>query len=268
MHDPLSTSRAFGQALPSPIPPHPAEHLLSPERRERFRQVLARRTGRLSVVVEECYDPQNATAIVRTCDCLGIHRLHIVTNRNAFQINRRVSQGAHLNLDLRVHESVTDAYAELRSDGFHILASNLHADAAVGPGAVRGILDRQPLALVFGNEGHGLSETACAEADGFFLIPMVGFPQSLNLSVSVAICTYALRQPALEQDLAGDLGAEEQCQWFEQWLKRSKQVERYCQEHDLPPLHPRGVAATDRRGNPTERIHAQHQAVHENHGAD
>jgi tRNA (guanosine-2'-O-)-methyltransferase len=255
MHDAIS-ARPFSNRLLSPIPEHPAEHLLTEKRRERFRQVLARRTGRLSVVIEECYDPQNATAIVRTCDCLGIHRMHVVTNRNAFQVNRRVSQGAHLNLDLRLHGHIDDAYAELRADGFHILASNLHADAAIGPGSLEQQLESQPLALVFGNEGHGLSEEACQGADGFFVIPMVGFPQSLNLSVSVAMCAYALRQRNLEQDLAGDLSREEQCRWFEQWIRRSAQVDRYCTENDLPPIHEMGQAAEDRQGNAIDRMHA------------
>lgn len=251
-----SLGHQFTQELPSPIPPHPAEHLLRPERRARFRQVLARRCGRLSIVVEECYDPQNATAIVRTCDCLGIHRLHVITNHNAFQVNRRVSQGAHLNIDLRLHSDISEAYEQLRGDGFRILASDLREDAANGPGALQQQLAEAPLALVFGNEGHGLSEAACQGADGHFLIPMAGFPQSLNLSVSVAICAYALRQEALENDLPGDLSVAEQSHWFEQWLKRSKQVDRFLHESQLPPADQRAEITLDRQGNEVERFHS------------
>ncbi|TVR44068.1 MAG: TrmH family RNA methyltransferase [Planctomycetota bacterium] len=264
MHD--AVNRPLSRELPSLIPLHPAEHLLSSQRVMRFRQVLARRSGRLSMVIEECYDPQNATAIVRTCDCLGIHRLHVITERNHFQVNRRVSQGAHLNLDLRVHDHIDEAYAQLREDGFRILASDLANDAAVGPGALQSQLAEHPLALVFGNEGHGLSEAAIAGADGRFLIPMTGFSQSLNLSVSVAICAYVMRQEALEQDLPGDLPVIEQARWFDSWLKRSKRVEQACQDlgwsgpDGLPPLHPLGRESLDRRGNPCDSIHSSHHS--------
>lgn len=247
--------------LPSPIPPHPAEHLLSPARQQRFRQVLARRTVRLSVVIEECYDPHNATAIVRTCDALGIHRVHVVTGRNTFQVNRRISQGAHHNVDLRIHGSIDEAYAQLRQDHFRIYASDLSSQAKCGPGALAPLLEEQPLALVFGNEGHGLSDAAVDLADGCFLIPMSGFPQSLNLSVSVAICCYALRQPWLEGDLAGDMSIEEQSHWYDQWLRRSKSAERYCQEHGFPPIDLRAHEAHDRSGNPIERFNAPCKAA-------
>lgn len=212
----------FARDLPSPIPTHPAEHLLTPERAQRFRQVLARRTGRIAVVIEECYDPQNATAVVRTCDALGIHRVHVVTNKNTFKVNRRVSQGSHLNVDLRSHKDITEAYAELRADGFHIVVTDLTADAAIGPAALNDLVNERPLAVVFGNEGHGLSDAAKEGADGAFLIPMVGFPQSLNLSVSAAVSLYALRQQALVEDSAGDLSQAEQCRWFDLWVRRQK----------------------------------------------
>jgi tRNA (guanosine-2'-O-)-methyltransferase len=215
-------NRLIEKELPSPIPTHPAEHHLTPERIQRFRQVLARRTGRLAVVVEECHDPQNATAVIRTCDALGIHRCHVVAGRNGFKVNRRVSQGSHLNLDLRVHEHIDEAYAQLKANGFRCYVTDLAADAVVGPGPLKALMAEQPLAVVFGNEGHGLSEAALAGADGRFLIPMVGFPQSLNLSVSVAMTCWTLRQEALEGDLPGDLAAEEQCHWFDVWVRRQK----------------------------------------------
>ncbi|TVR17860.1 MAG: TrmH family RNA methyltransferase [Planctomycetota bacterium] len=251
-----SLAPSHSTILPSPIPAHPAEHLLSPQRQQRFRQVLARRTVRLSVVIEECYDPHNATAIVRTCDALGIHRVHVVTGRNAFQVNRRISQGAHHNVDLRIHHTIDAAYDQLRHDDFRIYASNLQNTAQCGPGALAPMLHNQPLALVFGNEGHGLSDAAIDQADDCFLIPMSGFPQSLNLSVSVAICCYALRQPWLEGDLAGDMPAEEQGMWYDQWLRRSASVQRYCEEHGYPPADTRAEESCDRSGNPIERFHA------------
>jgi tRNA (guanosine-2'-O-)-methyltransferase len=182
--------------------------------------VLARRCGRLVIVVEDCFDPHNATAIVRTCDAFGIHRVVVTTSRNAFKINRKISQGSHHYVELPVFADIAAAYAQLRAEGFRILVSDLKAGAVNGPERLKPVLAGQKLALVFGNEGAGVSAEASAGADGFFLIPMSGFPQSLNLSVSVAITAYTLRQDALSADLPGDLSAEEQCACYDRWVRR------------------------------------------------
>ena len=212
----------FARELPSPVPPHPLDTLLTPERAAKYRQVLARRTGRIAVVVEDCHDPHNATAIVRTSDAFGVHEVHVVTPRTAFKVNRKISQGSHHYVDMHVHADVGACYAALRARGFRILVSDLAAGATVGPQELRGELARQPLALVFGNEGEGVSAAASAAADGFFLIPMVGFPQSLNVSVSVAVALYALRQDQLTRDEPGDLPPERQQEAYERWVRAHK----------------------------------------------
>jgi tRNA (guanosine-2'-O-)-methyltransferase len=217
-----STPTPWTKPLPSPIGPHPLDALLTPERAARLRQVLARRTGRLTVVVEDSYDPHNATAIVRTCDAFGLSELHVTTARNAFKVNDRVSQGTHRYLDLHVHPDITAAYAALRARGFRILVSDLAAGATVGPENLRALAAEQPLALVFGNEGSGVTPAASAGADGFFLIPMAGFAQSLNVSVSVAVTLYAVRGPELSADAPGDLPPERQRALFEHWVHEHK----------------------------------------------
>jgi tRNA (guanosine-2'-O-)-methyltransferase len=208
--------------LPSPVPPHPVDRILTPERARKYRQVLARRTGRLAVVVEDCHDPHNATAIIRTCDAFGVHRVFVTTGRNRFKINRRVSQGSHHYVDLHVHPDIASAYADLRALGYAIHVSDLAASATVGPDRLKSLLAQKPLALVFGNEGTGVSAAASAGADGHFLIPMAGFPQSLNLSVSVAVSLYALRHDALVADVAGDLPAAEQIACYDAWVREHK----------------------------------------------
>ncbi len=205
--------------LPSPVGEHALDHLLTPERARKYRQVLARRTGRLVVVVEDCYDPHNATAIIRTCDAFGIHRVAVTTGRNAFKVNPKISQGSHFYADLSVYPGIEEAYAALRARGVAIYVADLAAQAVIGPERLRPVLDAQPLALVFGNEGSGVSAAASALGDGHFLIPMVGFPQSLNLSVSVATALYALRSRELLADAPGDLSAEEQCACYDRWVR-------------------------------------------------
>lgn len=214
--------RRFRNELPSPIPPHPGDRLITPERAQTWRQVLARRCGRLAVVVEDCYDPHNASAIVRTCDAFGVHRLCVTTARNAFKVNPRNSQGSHRWLDLRVFPDIAPCYTDLRRRGYRILVSDLSAQATIGPESLRPLLDERPLALVFGNEGSGISPEAGQAADGAFLLPMAGFPQSLNLSVSVAATLYALRSRELTADAPGDLAAEEQAATYDAWLRRDK----------------------------------------------
>lgn len=239
-------ARGFPRELPSPVGEHPFDARLTTARTTRLRQVLARRTRRLAVVVEDCYDPQNATAVVRTCDALGIMRVHVVTGRNRFQVNRRVSQGSHLYLDLRCHAAIDTAYAGLRADGYRILATDLGADAVVGAGDLRQQLEHGPLALVFGNEGHGLSPAARAGADGRFLLPMVGCAQSLNLSATAAITLYRLREPELVADEAGDLSAAEQTQWYDRWVRRGR-----------GEAHPEAADDVDRRGQAVDVFAAE-----------
>jgi tRNA (guanosine-2'-O-)-methyltransferase len=212
----------FPNALPSPVPPHPVDAIVTPARAHLYRQVLARRTARLVIVVEDCHDPHNATAIVRTCDAFGLHRVVVTTARNGFKVNPKISQGSHHYVDLRVFPDITQAFADLHGLGYRILVSDLAAKATVGPERLKPMLAEQPLALVFGNEGDGVSEAARAGADGCFLIPMAGFPQSLNLSVSVAATVYALRQDALSADLPGDLSPAEQCAIYDGWVRGHK----------------------------------------------
>lgn len=237
----------FASELPSPVPPHPLDARITSERARRYRQVLARRTGRLAVVVEDCYDQHNATAILRTCDAMGIHTCVVVTGRNGFKVNPQVSQGVHRYLDLRVLPDIDAAVAALRPAGFRFWVTDLAAGAAVGPGGLLPALAGAPLAIVFGNEGHGISDRARALADGAFLLPMAGFTQSLNLSVSVAMTLQALRGAAVAADAPGDLPAAEQALCYDRWVRA------YCGE---APAGPAAVPAKDRHGAAVEEFRA------------
>ena len=210
----------FGRRLPSPIGLHPLDGGLTRKRRDRFRQVLARRVIGITVVVENCWDPHNATAVLRTCDAFGIHRLHAIAARNAFKINRRISQGAHRYVDLVVHRNTQEAFTALRREGFRVLAAELSAEAVVDPHALSLDAARGPLALVFGNEESGVSREASNLADGGFFVPMGGFTQSLNLSVTVAVTLFSLRHSALSRETPGDMPPQEQSYWFDKWVRR------------------------------------------------
>ena len=237
----LGPDHVVGRAdLPSPVPAHPLDSLVTDKRARKYRQVLARRTERLIIVVEDCFDPHNATAIVRTCDAFGLQRVVVTTGRNHFKVNRKVSQGSHLYMDLQVFPEITAAYASLRAEGYRILVTDLAAGAVQSPDLLRPLLEERPLALVFGNEGSGVTPAASSQADGHFLIPMAGFPQSLNLSVSVAATLWSLRGRELTADQPGDLPAERQVALYDHWIRTHK--------GDVADAALRHSAATDEVG--------------------
>lgn len=234
----------FAQELASPIGSHPGDVLLTEQRLFKYRQVLARRCDNPAVVLEDCNDPHNATAVLRSCDAFGLQRVHVVTTRNAFKVNRRISQGTHRYIDLRVHEHIDQAYAALRADGYRIFASELGRARVHDLGEVAQARAAGPIAVVFGSESQGISPAAAAGADAFFLIPMLGFTESLNLSVSVAVTLYALRQEALLADAAGDLSPARQTALYEQWIRslRGTALDRVLAAHD-----PRACSASGPR---------------------
>lgn len=235
----------FVHELPSPVPAHPLDARITAERARRYRQVLARRTRSLVVIIEDCYDQHNATAILRTCDAVGIHTCVVTTARNGFKVNSQVSQGVHRYLDLRVLPDIDAAAAQLKPLGYRFFVTDLAAGACVGPGQLLPHLAEAPLAIVFGNEGHGISDRARALADGAFLLPMAGFSQSLNLSVSVAMTLQALRGAAVAEDGPGDLPPAEQTAFYDRWVRA------YCGE---PAEGAIGVPASDRHGTAVEEF--------------
>lgn len=243
----LGPDHVIGRAdLPSPVPPHPLDSLVTDKRARKYRQVLARRTDRLIIVVEDCFDPHNATAIVRTCDAFGLQRVVVTTGRNHFKVNRKVSQGSHLYMDLQVFPEITAAYASLRAEGYRILVTDLAAGAVQSPDHLRPLLAERPLALVFGNEGSGVTPEASSQADGHFLIPMAGFPQSLNLSVSVAATLWSLRGRELTADEPGDLPVERQVALYDHWIRTHK--------GDVADAALRHSLATDETGKRGEEL--------------
>jgi tRNA (guanosine-2'-O-)-methyltransferase len=165
------------------------------ERRvERVRAVLRQRQPDLTIVLEDVHDPHNASAVLRTCDAVGVLRVHLVyvleqPPRGSF--SRTVSGSAAKWLQIERWRSIAACYAALRAEGFAILATALRPESV---DLYEADLTR-PVALVFGNEHRGVSPAAIDGADASLMIPMVGMIQSLNISVACAIGLYeALRQ--------------------------------------------------------------------------
>lgn len=208
------------------------EHLLgyaTDNRRQRFESIIPNRTRHLTVVLENIYQPHNASAVLRTADCLGIQDVHVIENSNEYAVNPGVSLGASNWLDLHRYNEGNDNTEKcllgLKDQGFRILATSPHKES-VAPEA----LDlSQKTALVFGKEKEGLSDLAFDLADGYLAIPMYGFTESYNISVSAAICLYTLVQRLHGSEVAWQLTQEEKTEillnWARQTVRMSAKIE-------------------------------------------
>ena len=166
---------------------------INEERRERLQQVLGERTRHITVVLEDVYQPQNASAVIRTCECLGIQELHVIENLYEYRLNPAVVQGSSKWIDLVKHnredeDNTRPCIEELKQRGYRIIAM----DPAPGGKTVDQLDVGEKLALCFGSEEPGLSATLQALADDTVRIPIHGFTRSYNLSVSAGISLYAL----------------------------------------------------------------------------
>ncbi|RMH72009.1 MAG: TrmH family RNA methyltransferase [Gemmatimonadetes bacterium] len=169
---------------------------ITPERRARIDEVLTYRTRYITLVLEDVYQPHNASAVLRSCDCFGIQDVHIIEKRNAYKVNTDVALGASQWLTLHRFRQEDPAggvdatqrcFNHLREKGYYLIATTPHTDRTLEEVP----LD-QPLALVLGTELLGLSSVALELADERVKIPMYGFTESFNISVSAAVMLYHL----------------------------------------------------------------------------
>lgn len=162
--------------------------MLSDERVARFDRVLADRLASVTVVLENLYDPHNGAAAIRSVEAFGVQMLHVVDGPSGpFRPSKEITIGCDKWIDLRRHRDIGACVAALREQGFTLCATL--------PGATRTLDDldvERPIAMLFGNERDGLSAEAIAACDERVSIPMHGFTQSFNLSVSVALSVQRL----------------------------------------------------------------------------
>ena len=188
--------------------------LLTPERIARIDSVLASRLQSVVTIVEDTYDPHNAAATIRTTEAIGLQELHVVEPQLRFSAARGVTRGAHKWIDLHRWPRAEDAVTALHARGFRVYATL--------PGAAHSIDDvdvTAPIAVAFGNEHSGLTADAIATCDGSIGVPMQGFTESFNLSVTVALAMRTIserRRAAL--GAKGDLDDERRrtlrARWF------------------------------------------------------
>ncbi len=167
---------------------------MSPERFARIKQVLASRQTDLTVLMEEVHKPHNVSAIVRTADAIGIHKVHAVWQENP-ALRKGTALGSELWVRMQQHDSTEHAIAHFKSQGMQVLVTHLDENAV----DFREPDYSLPTAIIMGQEKDGATEAAVEAADQSIIVPMVGMVQSLNVSVATAIILYeAQRQRSLK----------------------------------------------------------------------
>jgi tRNA (guanosine-2'-O-)-methyltransferase len=204
--------------------------LLTPQRKERLLHHINFRTRHLSVVIENIFQPHNTSAVIRSCDCFGVQDLHVIECRNIYKVNPDIVLGA--NRWINIHKqpngenATSDCLKNLKNLGYKIVTTSPHIDSYT-PETLP--LD-QKIALVFGAEVEGVTAEAQDMADYTLQIPMVGFTESLNISVSAAICMYRLSERIRNSDLDWRLSEREKTEILISWaktnLRKAETIER------------------------------------------
>lgn len=193
------------------------EKHLSPDRLLRLREVLALRTRKLNVVLENLYHPENANSVLRTAECVGIQEVQLIQEKFAWKYNRNIARGAGKWLDIGQWETGAACYADLKARGF-VLVTTSAAPGSLSPEQLP--LDR-PIALVFGNESVGVTPAAEALADYRVHIPMAGLTESYNIGVSAGILLYVLSARLRQETTHWPLPDDQARELYEDWLRKA-----------------------------------------------
>jgi tRNA (guanosine-2'-O-)-methyltransferase len=211
------------------------------ERVTRLDEVLARRQPDLTVFAENLHKPKNFSALVRSCDAVGINEVHVSPGVDSLRTHWKTSQGAEKWVYIKTHDNSANACSYLKSKGFQLVAAHL-SDAAID---YREVDYSGPTALVLGSELFGVSNETLNHVDRQINIPMMGVTQSLNVSVACAVVLYEAQRQRQ------DAGKYDHCQLDDETLGRQRfewlhpVLADYCQRHrlDYPALDDSGDLA-------------------------
>ncbi|TDP57568.1 TrmH family RNA methyltransferase [Flavobacterium dankookense] len=207
------------------------EGFLTENRKERFQKVLENRTNHFTIAVEDVFQFHNTSAVMRSCEVFGIQEINIVEQRFGKDIDKEIAMGAQKWVDINRFDNITNCIENLRTKGYQIIATTPHDDSCL----LHEFDISKKSALFFGTEKEGLSEEVMKQADGFLKIPMVGFTESLNISVSAAIIiqdiTSRLRLSNIDWQLTENELLEKRLIWAKNSIKDIKRIEeRYYSE--------------------------------------
>lgn len=199
------------------------EGFLTYNRKERFLNVLKNRTNHFTIAIEDVFQLHNTSAVMRSCEVFGIQQLNVVEEKFGKSIDKEIAMGAQKWVDVNRFESISDYLNSVKSKGYQIIATTPHQNDC--------LLDdfdiSKPSALFFGTERDGLSKEVIDQADGFLKIPMVGFTESLNISVSAAIIIQNIMERLRKSEIQWQLSEEEMLQKRIEWARHSiKDIKR------------------------------------------
>ncbi|MCL3778977.1 TrmH family RNA methyltransferase [Prolixibacteraceae bacterium JC049] len=201
------------------------EGFITEKRKALFEKVIAQRTKYLTVVLEDIYQSQNASAVLRSCDCFGVQDVHVIENRNEFTLHRDIAMGSSKWLTLNHYNNypnnTLEAINQLKQQGYRIVATTPHTNDT---NLEDFDLTKGKSAFIFGTELTGVSQDVIDNADEFVKIPMHGFTESFNISVCVALVihhlTLQLRNSEINWQLSEEDIADIKLNWLRQTLKR------------------------------------------------
>ena len=205
--------------------------ILTENRKAKFLKVLENRTNHFTVAIEDVFQLHNTSAVMRSCEVFGVQQLNVVEEKYGKSIDKEIAMGAQKWVDVNRFESISDCISDLKSKGYQIIATTPHENDCL----LEDFDISKPSALFFGTERNGLSEEVLSRADGFLKIPMVGFTESLNISVSAAIILQNLMERLRKSDIDWHLSEteilEKRLEWARNSIKDIKRIEaRYYSE--------------------------------------
>lgn len=192
---------------------------LTENRQALFNKVIEERTKYLTVALEDIYQPHNASAVLRSCDCFGVQDVHIIENNNDYKVNPNVVMGATkwltLNRYRKEENNTLECIQQLKNKGYRIVGTTPHNPDTT----LHELPIDKPVALLFGNEKEGLSQLALDHTDITMKIPMYGFTESFNISVSAALCLNVLTERIRREGAEWQLDDDEKSTLKLDWLK-------------------------------------------------
>ena len=197
------------------------ETFLTDKRKNLFKRVIENRTKHFTVVLEDIFQPHNASAVVRTCDIFGIQNIHIIENKYTNKVSRHVAKGSQKWISSKRYKSDGNntkiCIDNLREKGYQIIATTPHNNSCL----LHEFDISKKTAFVFGVESEGVSDDVKEQADGFLKIPMVGFTESLNISVAAAIILQDVTTKLRESTINWQLKDQEKKVLYFDWVKKT-----------------------------------------------
>ena len=204
---------------------------ISENKKNLFLKNIEDRTKYMTIVLEDIYQPHNASAVLRSCDCFGIQDVHVIENKNFFEEKKDVALGSSKWVSVhrynQTKNNTLDCINKLKKDGYRIVGTSPHVKSCA---LEEFDIAKGKFALVFGSEEPGMTSEAIENCDELINIPMLGFTESFNISVSAAICLHHLRWKINSSETPYKLNDSEKTEimiaWTKQVIKSSEMIEK------------------------------------------